>query len=224
MKLQFLKFGEDCQRLLKLRWFYLLSWLCNFRLGRAFGNRCRLVVGGNTLLALQSSGASLGSMLLLMMLLLTDFFGVRDVSWVSHQLIDGCGRHSGRISRHNCSHHQKGETCSRRGRTFNRATPQAQRSIFPGLFFLLTFLRMSAYKLAISIHADRHLLAIAIHNRVVAFLALASLLGDSKNLIATRFSLDGGLRLRRQVLHIYRSFLLSLRRESEARAKCYSCE
>src|SRR5215469_16637787 len=98
MKLQFLKFGEDCKRLLKLRWFCWLSWLCNFRLGRAFGNRCRLVVGGNTLLALQRSGASLGSTLLLMMFLLTDFFGVRNVSWVSHHSIDGFQTSGGRVS------------------------------------------------------------------------------------------------------------------------------
>src|SRR6266496_2005499 len=40
-------------------------------------------------------------MLVLMMLLLADFFGVRDVSWVSHQLIDGFQRFAGRIFRAN---------------------------------------------------------------------------------------------------------------------------
>jgi hypothetical protein len=40
-------------------------------------------------------------------------------------------------------------------------------------------------------------------------------------LIVPGFFLDGGLRLRRQVLHLYGSFLLSLRCESEARAKYY---
>ena len=37
-------------------------------------------------------------MLVLMMLLLADFLGVRDVSWISHQLIDGSQRFTGRIS------------------------------------------------------------------------------------------------------------------------------
>src|SRR5262245_14584776 len=99
MKLQFFKFGEDCLRLLKLRWFCRLRWLCNVRLGRAFCDGCSILVGWSVLLWLRRSGASLRSMLLLMMLLLTDFFGVRDVSWVSHQLIDGCRGLFGRIWR-----------------------------------------------------------------------------------------------------------------------------
>src|SRR5262249_2896369 len=106
MKLQFLKFGENCLRLLKLRWFYWLSWLCNLRLGRAFSDRCRLLIGWNLLILMRRSGASFRRMLLLMMLLLTDPFGVRDVSWISHQPIDGCRWPFGCISRRNCSRHQ----------------------------------------------------------------------------------------------------------------------
>src|SRR5437870_3571715 len=49
MKLQFFKFGEDYKRLLQLCRFYWLSWLWNFRFGRAFGDRCRLLVGLNVL-------------------------------------------------------------------------------------------------------------------------------------------------------------------------------
>jgi len=40
-------------------------------------------------------------MLVLMMLLLADFFGVCDVTWISHQLIDGFQRLAGRIFRAN---------------------------------------------------------------------------------------------------------------------------
>ena len=69
--------------------------------------------------------------------------------------------------------------------------------IFPGLFVLLAFLGMSANKLAIGIHPDRHFLPISVHHRVVAFLALASLLRDPKDPITPGFFLDGGLRLRR---------------------------
>src|SRR6516164_3853452 len=107
MKLQFFKFGEDYKRLLQLCRFYWLSWLCNFGFGRGFGNRCRFLVGLNFLGVLRRSGASLRSMLILMMLLLVDFFRVCDVSWVSHQLIDGCRRPPGCISRRNCSRHQR---------------------------------------------------------------------------------------------------------------------
>src|SRR5262245_22282251 len=104
MKLQFLEFGEDYLRLLKLRRFYWLSRFCNFSLGRAFGHSCRVLVGWNVFLWFRRSSASLWSMLVLMMLLLTDLFGVRDVSWISHQLIDGCRGPFGCISRSNCSH------------------------------------------------------------------------------------------------------------------------
>src|SRR4029077_507711 len=106
MQHQLLKLGEDYKRFLQLRRFYWLSWL------RSFGRR-RSSLGGSfrfgldVLDALRRSRASLWRMLFLMMLLLADFFGVRDVSWVSHQLIDGCRRPSGCISRRNCSRHQR---------------------------------------------------------------------------------------------------------------------
>jgi hypothetical protein len=51
------------------------------------------------------------AILVLMMLLLDDFLGVRDVSWVSHQFIDDSQRSAGRISR---SHFVKNE-CTRLG-------------------------------------------------------------------------------------------------------------
>src|SRR5438093_12393889 len=85
MKLQLLKFGEDYKRFLQLRRFYGLSWLRKFRLRRsALGGRLRLGLDG---LAPCRSGASLWSMLFLMMLLLAYFLGVRVVSRFSHQII-----------------------------------------------------------------------------------------------------------------------------------------
>src|SRR5262249_28836460 len=44
MKLQFLKFGKDRQRLLQLCRFYSLSRLSSLRFGSAFGDWCRLLV------------------------------------------------------------------------------------------------------------------------------------------------------------------------------------
>src|SRR5947208_9617640 len=86
MKLQLLKFGEDYKRFLPLRRFYWLGWLRNFRLRRsAVGGRLRFGLDG--LAPCRSRARLWRSMLLLMMLLLADFLGVRDVSWVSHQLI-----------------------------------------------------------------------------------------------------------------------------------------
>src|SRR4029078_13303531 len=104
MKFQLLKFRHDRLRLLELRWFYRLCWLCNVRLGSAFGGRRSLLVGFNVLLWLGMRGASLGRMFFFMMLFLTVFLGVRYVSWISHQLIDGCRSPFGRIWRRDCSH------------------------------------------------------------------------------------------------------------------------
>src|SRR6266487_6855747 len=100
MKLQLFKFGQDYKRFLQLRRFYWWGWLRSFGLRRsALGNRRSLLLFGLDVLgALRRSGASLRSMLFLMMLLLADFFRVRDVSWVSHRLIDGSRTFSGRIS------------------------------------------------------------------------------------------------------------------------------
>src|SRR5206468_8654485 len=61
------------------------------------------------------------SMLLLVTLLLDDFLGVRDVSWVSHQLIDGFQRLAGRIYRG--SNFPNPASALRKF----RATPTAQR-------------------------------------------------------------------------------------------------
>jgi hypothetical protein len=105
MKLQFFKFGEDYKRFLQLCWFYWLSWLCSFGLwSSSLGARCSFLFGLDVLLGtLRRNRASFWSMLVLMMLLLADFLGVRDVSWISHQLIDGSQRFTGRISPVICS-------------------------------------------------------------------------------------------------------------------------
>src|ERR1044072_6662684 len=104
MKLQFFKFGEDYKRFLQLRWSCWLSWLCNFGLwSSALGDRRSFLFGLDALGALRRNRASLRSMLLLLMLLLADLLGVRYVSWISHQLIDGSQRFTGRIFRMGCS-------------------------------------------------------------------------------------------------------------------------
>ena len=59
---------------------------------------------------------------------------------------------------------------------------------------------MSAHELAVGIHSDSHFFPVLIHDRVIAFLAFASLLCDSKNLIVSSFFLDSGLRRGWQVL------------------------
>src|SRR4029450_6495999 len=108
MELQLFKFGQDYKRFLQLRRFYSWGWLRSFGLRRsALGNRRSLLFGLDVLGVLRRSGASLTSMLFLMMLLLADFFRVRDVSWVSHRLIDGSRTFAGRISQ------QDSFTCSK---------------------------------------------------------------------------------------------------------------
>src|SRR2546430_8737369 len=169
-------------------------------------------------------------MLVLMMLLLTDLFGVRYVSRISHQLIDGSQGLAGRVSQGDYSRPSKnkpplthrvqasrnesthlnplsGQFCLPRAMPIR---PNSRRLIFLGLFLLLSLLGVSAHELAIGVHADSHFLPVLVHDRVVAFLAFPSLLGDANNLIVPRFLLDGGLCLGRQILHIYRSFLLAL--------------
>src|SRR4030095_14778996 len=101
MKLQLFKFGEHYKRFLQLRRFYWLIWL------RSFGLR-RSALGGSFVFGVDVLGAlrrraSLWSMLFLMMLFLANFFSVRDVSWVSHQLIDGSRRLAGCMSQRDCS-------------------------------------------------------------------------------------------------------------------------
>src|SRR6266699_6856246 len=65
-------------------------------------------------------------MLVLMMLLLADFFGVCDVSWVPHQLIDGCRRFAGRISEQTTHKHDGVATalCRRAGRSNTAKAPR----------------------------------------------------------------------------------------------------
>src|SRR5262245_53052371 len=77
---------------------------------------------------------------------------------------------------------------------------------------------MSPHELATGVHADRQFLSVPVYNRIVAFLALARLLCNPKNLIASGFFFDRGLRLGRQVLHIYRSLLLCLCGNSDTEA------
>ena len=70
---------------------------------------------------------------------------------------------------------------------------------------------MSAYELAVGIHPDSHFFPVPVHDRVIAFLAFASFFCDPKNLIASGFFLDGGLRQGWQVLHVYGSLRLRQR-------------
>src|SRR5258708_1233230 len=102
MKLQFFEFGKDYKRFLQLRWFYWLSWLCFGLSSSAVGDGCRFLFGLGVLGTLRRSRASLWSMLFFVMLLLANFFGVRDVSWISHQLIDGSRWLAGRMLKHDC--------------------------------------------------------------------------------------------------------------------------
>ena len=77
---------------------------------------------------------------------------------------------------------------------------------------------MSAHELAVGIHPDSHFFPVLVHDRVVAFLAFATLLCDPKNLIAPGFFFDSGLRRRWQVLHVYGSLFLRQRGRSEDQA------
>ena len=77
---------------------------------------------------------------------------------------------------------------------------------------------MSADEFATGVDQDRHFLPVPVYDRVIAFLPLASLLCDSKNLIVPGFFLDSGLCRGWQVLHIYRSLLPRQGRRSEHEA------
>ena len=77
---------------------------------------------------------------------------------------------------------------------------------------------MSAHELAVGIHPNSHFLPVPVHDRVIAFLAFASLLCDPKNLIVPGFFFDSGLRRGWQVLHVYRSLFLRQRGRSEDEA------
>src|SRR4029077_10138429 len=140
MQHQLLKLGEDYKRFLQLRRFYWLSWL------RSFGRR-RSSLGGSfrfgldVLDALRRSRASLWRMLVLMMLLLADFFGVRDVSWVSHQLIDGFQGIAGRMSEQTTHKHDGVATalCRRAGRSNTAKSPRYTEAATTFARWLLAF-------------------------------------------------------------------------------------
>src|SRR4030095_12174451 len=124
MKLQLFKFGEHYKRFLQLRRFYWLSWLRSFGLRRsALSGSLRF--GLDALDALRRSRASLWSMLFFLMLLLAYFFGVRDVSWVSHYLFDGSQRLVGRMSQCDCS------PCSKINRPHGACTIPRTRRLDP---------------------------------------------------------------------------------------------
>src|SRR6266481_2836688 len=80
-------------------------------------------------------------MLVLMMLLLADFFGVRDVSWVSHQLIDGFQGVAGRISEQTTHKHDSVATalCRRAGRSNTAKAPRHSEAATTFARWLLAF-------------------------------------------------------------------------------------
>src|SRR5205823_13715649 len=100
MKLQLLKLGEDGKRFLQLCRIWRLRWPCSLsslRSGTLFRDSlvflCRLC----PLTRPRDRSAIPCTTLVLLMLLLDDFLGVRDVSWISHQFIDDSQRPVGRI-------------------------------------------------------------------------------------------------------------------------------
>src|SRR4029077_10475121 len=80
-------------------------------------------------------------MLVLMMLLLADFFGVRDVSWVSHQLIDGFQGVAGRISEQTTHKHDGVTTalCRRAGPSNTAKVPRHSEAATTFARWLLAF-------------------------------------------------------------------------------------
>src|SRR5436190_10449990 len=101
MKLQLLKLGEDRERFLQLCRICRLRWLrslSSLRSGTLLGDRLLLLGRLGLATPLGGCSAIFCNVLVLVMLLLDDFLGVRDVSWISHQFIDGFQRPIGRIS------------------------------------------------------------------------------------------------------------------------------
>src|SRR6266550_3214063 len=97
MEFQLFKLGENDKRFLQLRRIWRLRRprsLSSLRSGTLLGDSL-LLLGQ---LSLVTPLGRCSAILVLMMLLLDDFLGVRDVSWVSHQFIDGSQRPAGRIS------------------------------------------------------------------------------------------------------------------------------
>src|SRR6266550_4697767 len=102
MEFQLFKLGENDKRFLQLRRIWRLRRprsLSSLRSGTLLGDSLRLL--GQ--LRLVTPLGCCSAILVLVVLLLDDFLGVRDVSWVSHQFIDGSQRSAGRISRWDCS-------------------------------------------------------------------------------------------------------------------------
>src|SRR5436309_8341452 len=98
MKLQLLELGEDGERFLQPRRIWRLSWFLSFRFRRGTLRDDSLFLRLCLLSRLRSRRAGFWSMLVLVMLLLRDFLRVRDVAWISHQLIDDSQSRVGRIS------------------------------------------------------------------------------------------------------------------------------
>src|SRR6266496_3589667 len=106
MKFQLFKLGENCKRFLQLRRIWRWRWprsLSSLRSETLLGNSLLLLGQLGLVAPLGCCRAILCNVLVLMMLLLDDFLGVRDVSWVSHQFIDGSQSFAGRILRRDCS-------------------------------------------------------------------------------------------------------------------------
>src|SRR5439155_16103421 len=101
MKLQLLKLGEDRERFLQLCSVWLLICfrsLFSLRHRTLFRDSLFFLCQLRLLTRLRDRSAIPCTTLVLMMLLLDDFLGVRDVSWISHQFIDDSQRPAGRIS------------------------------------------------------------------------------------------------------------------------------
>src|SRR6266436_3771366 len=101
MKLQLLQLGKNGKRFLQLCSVWLLSCFPTFispRRRTLFRDSLFLLCQLRLLARLRNWSAIPCTTLILMMLLLDDFLGVRDVSWISHQFIDDSQRPAGRIS------------------------------------------------------------------------------------------------------------------------------
>src|SRR2546430_1597996 len=101
MKLQLLKLGQDGKRFLQLCRIWRLRWPCSLsslRSGTLLGDSLLLLGKLGLVTPLGCCRTIFRNVLVLMMLLLDDFLRVRDVSWISHQFIDGSQRPVGRIS------------------------------------------------------------------------------------------------------------------------------
>src|SRR6266487_194720 len=102
MKLQLLQLGKNGKRFLQLCGVWLLGGFRHFispRRRTLFRDSLFLLRQLRLLARLRNWSAIPCATLVLMMLLLDDFLGVRDVSWISHQFKDDSRRPAGRISK-----------------------------------------------------------------------------------------------------------------------------